>query len=116
MLKVRALKWERIKLPKSPRVILSLLMIWNKEQQEIVKDDHLLSWLKRSVCGRQQATPGKSRVLSTDDFLCSKASLGRKGKPKVRALTDMLGAILNREVKMKIFQNLLYNLFSFCNL
>lgn len=91
-------------------------MIWNKEQQEIVKDDHLLSWLKRSMCGRQQAAPGKSRVLSTDYFLCGKASLGRKGKPRVRAPTDMLGVILNREAKMKIFQNLLYNLFSLCNL
>lgn len=91
-------------------------MIWNKEQQEIVKDDHLLSWLNRSVCGNQQAAPGKSRVLSTDDFLCGKASLGRKGKPTVRALTDMLGVILNTQVKMKIFQNLLYNFFSLCNL
>lgn len=82
-------------------------MIWNKEQQEIVKDDHLLSWLNRSVCGNQQAAPGKSRVLSTDDFLCGKASLGRKGKPTVRALTDMLGVILNTQVKEDISKSAL---------
>lgn len=64
------------------------------------------------MCGNQQAARGKPRILSTDDFLCGKVSLERKGKPRVRALTDILGVILNREAKMKILQNLIYNLFS----
>lgn len=64
------------------------------------------------MCGNKSAAPSKARILSTDDFLCGKASLERKGKPGVRALTDIC-VILNREVKLKIFQNLIYNIFPF---